>query len=42
MEVMEAIRRRRSVREYENTPVPMEHIRLILEAATWAPPGYNK
>jgi nitroreductase len=42
MEVVEAIRRRRSVREYENTPVPMEHIRLILEAARWAPSGYNK
>jgi len=42
MEVMEAIRSRRSIREYENTQVPMEHIRLILEAAKWAPSGYNK
>ena len=42
MEVMEAIRGRRSIREYENTPVPMEHIRLILEAARWAPSGYNQ
>jgi nitroreductase len=42
MELMEAIRTRRSVREYEKTPVPMEHIRFIVEAATWAPSGYNK
>jgi len=42
MEVMEAIRSRRSVREYENIPIPMEHIHFILEAARWAPSGYNK
>jgi nitroreductase len=42
MEVMEAIRSRRSIREYEDTPVPMEDIRLIIEAATWAPSGFNQ
>lgn len=42
MDLMEAIRSRRAVRSYEKTPVPMEHIRLIVEAATWAPSGYNR
>jgi nitroreductase len=42
MEVMEAIRTRRSIRKYKPTPVPMEDIRLIVEAATWAPSGYNQ
>ncbi len=42
MDVMEAIRRRRSVREFQDTPVPREHIRTILDAARWAPSGYNK
>ncbi len=42
MEVMEAIRTRRSIREYKSTPVPMEDIRLIVEAGTWAPSGYNQ
>lgn len=42
MEIMEAIRTRRTVREYEQNPVPMEHIRFIVEAARWAPSGWNK
>jgi nitroreductase len=42
MELMEAIRTRRSVRVYEDTAVPEAHLRLIIEAATWAPSGFNK
>ncbi len=42
MEIMEAIRSRRAVREYEATPLPVEHLKAIVEAATWAPSGFNK
>ena len=42
MELKEAIRKRRSVRSYENRAVPEAHIRSIIEAATWAPSGFNK
>jgi nitroreductase len=42
MEVMEAIHTRRSIRKYKSNPVPMEDIRLIVEAGTWAPSGYNQ
>ena len=42
MELMEAIRTRRSVRDYENRAVPETHLRRIIEAATWAPSGFNK
>ncbi len=42
MELIEAIRTRRSVRSYENRAVPEAHIRRIIESATWAPSGFNK
>ena len=43
MTTMEAIRARRSYRgEYLNTPVPREHLHLILEAGMHAPSGCNK
>jgi nitroreductase len=42
MELMEAIRARRSVRAYQDTQVPEAHLRRIIEAATWAPSGFNK
>ena len=42
MEVMEAIQKRRSIRVYENRPVPEVDLRRIVEAATWAPSGFNK
>lgn len=42
MELMQAIRTRRSVRDYENRAVPETHLRRIIEAATWAPSGFNK
>jgi len=42
MELMEAIRTRRSVRVYQDRAVPEAHLRRIIEAATWAPSGFNK
>jgi nitroreductase len=42
MELMEAIRTRRSVRAYEDSAVPEAHLKRIIEAATWAPSGFNK
>lgn len=42
MELMEAIQKRRSVRVYENREVPEAHLQRIVEAATWAPSGFNK
>jgi len=41
MDVLEAIRGRRSVRRFREGRVPDEHLRLILEAATWAPSAGN-
>lgn len=37
MDVFEAILRRRSVRSYESTLVPVEKLRKVLEAARLAP-----
>jgi len=42
MDVMEVIQKRRSVRSYEDKPVPEADLRRIVEAATWAPSGFNK
>lgn len=42
MEVMEAIRKRYSVREYLDKPVPEEKLNLILEAARLAPSASNR
>ncbi|MDI6642646.1 MAG: nitroreductase family protein [Candidatus Hodarchaeaceae archaeon] len=41
MEVLEAIRTRRSVRKYEKRSVPEEFVRKILEAGRWAPSASN-
>ncbi|WP_287155686.1 nitroreductase family protein [Candidatus Solincola tengchongensis] len=41
MEVLEAIKRRRSIRRFEDRPVPEECIREILEAARLAPSASN-
>ncbi|MBG0790175.1 MAG: nitroreductase family protein [Desulfovibrionaceae bacterium] len=41
MEVMEALRTRRSIRQFENRPVPDEMVREILEAAMMAPSAIN-
>lgn len=41
MELIEAIRGRRSIREYRKDPVPMEMIRDVLDAGNWAPSAKN-
>ena len=41
MEVFEAIQKRRSVRSYEPTPVLIENLRKVLEAARLAPSAGN-
>jgi nitroreductase len=41
MEVDEAISGRRSVRKYSDKPVPMQIVREVLEAGTWAPSAKN-
>ena len=37
VEVLEAIRTRRSIRRFKSEPVPPELIEKMLEAARWAP-----
>jgi nitroreductase len=41
MEIVEAIRTRRSVRKYKGDPIPEQIIRELLELAVWAPSGIN-
>ena len=41
MEVLEAIKSRRSIRRYKDTPVDDKTIELVLEAARWAPSWAN-
>jgi len=41
MEVLEAIKSRRSIRKYKTTPVDDKTIELVLEAARWAPSWAN-
>lgn len=41
MELLEAIRTRRSIRRYKATPVDDKAIELVLEAARWAPSWKN-
>ena len=41
MEVMEAIKTRRSVRKYKAVPVDDELVEMVLEAARWAPSWAN-
>jgi nitroreductase len=42
MEILEAIRSRRAVRQYRPDPVKKEDIHTILDAANWAPSGMNR
>ena len=42
MDLFETIRKRRSVRNYTGEPIPRAHLEQIVEAARWAPSGYNK
>lgn len=41
MELMEAIKNRRSIRKFTDEPVPREKIEKLMEAAMWAPSGQN-
>ena len=41
MELMEAIKGRRSIRKYRTEPVPEEALQTVLEAARWAPSWSN-
>jgi len=41
MDVLEAIKTRRSIRKYKSTPVDDKTIELVLEAARWAPSWAN-
>ncbi|MCJ7654149.1 MAG: nitroreductase family protein [Dehalococcoidia bacterium] len=41
MDVMQAIKGRRSIRKYRNEPVPEEALQTVLEAARWAPSWAN-
>ena len=42
MEVMEAIKKRRSIRAYEEREIPEEKLRSVLEAARLAPSANNR
>ena len=41
MDLMEALRTRRSVRQWESDPVPDETLKKLVQAASWAPSGSN-
>jgi nitroreductase len=41
MDLMEAIKGRRSVRKYKSDPVPEEALRMVMEAVRWAPSWAN-
>ena len=41
MDLMEAIRTRRSTKQFSEKPVPKDRIEKVLEAALWAPSGQN-
>jgi len=42
MEVKEAIEKRKSIRDYKDTPVPEDKLLKVLEAARMAPSGGNR
>lgn len=42
MDALEAIRQRRSVREFTGDPVPREDLEKIVDAGRWAATGYNR
>ncbi len=39
--IMKVIRERRSIRKFEARDVPVESLKIILEAGRWAPSGLN-
>ena len=40
--IFDVFKQRRSVRQYQATPVPKEHLEKILQAAAWAPNAGNQ
>ena len=42
MEALEAIKKRRSVREFTGEAIPKEDLVTIVDAGRWAPSGYNR
>jgi nitroreductase len=42
MDTFEAIRKRRSIRNYTGEPVPVKHLEQIVDAGRWAASGYNR
>ena len=38
---LELVKKRRSIRRFKPDPVPDEYIKKIIEAARWAPSGFN-
>jgi coenzyme F420-0:L-glutamate ligase / coenzyme F420-1:gamma-L-glutamate ligase len=40
--LFDLIKSRRSIRRYASQPVPLELLRRLLEAATWAPSAHNR
>lgn len=40
-DVLQAIRARRSVRQFADKPIAREHVEAVLEAGRWAPSGKN-
>ena len=41
MDILEIIKTRRSIRKFENQPVPEDILEKVLEAGRWAPSGLN-
>lgn len=41
MDLLEAIKTRRSIRKYTDKPVPFETLEYVLDAARWSPTGSN-
>lgn len=42
MDALEAMRKRRSVRDFTGDPIPREDLEKIVDAGRWAPSGYNR
>jgi nitroreductase len=42
LDTFEAIKKRRSVRQYTGAPIPKEALIKIVDAGRWAPSGYNR
>ena len=42
MELKEAIKNRRSIRRFKDTPIPKEKIEKLINLAMWAPSGMNR